>query len=189
MIGSLRGKLILKRPSGIIVEVHGVGYEVHVPFSLLSDLPEEGSEVFLFIHTNVKDDSIELYGFSDEREREVFRTLLGVTGVGPRLALNILSGAKVDSLLSAIDAGDTGLLTALPGVGKKTAQRIIFELREKLPVVETEKDRVFDDALSALVSLGYKKSTARDALEKVYRDGEFKSTEKLLKETLKVLMK
>ncbi|NOY63841.1 MAG: Holliday junction branch migration protein RuvA, partial [Nitrospirae bacterium] len=121
MIGSLRGKLILKRPGGIIVEVHGVGYEVHVPLSLLSDLPEEGGEVFLFIHTNVKDDSIELYGFSDEREREVFRTLLGVTGVGPRLALNILSGAKVDSLLSAIDSGDTGLLTALPGVGKKTA--------------------------------------------------------------------
>ncbi len=189
MIGSLRGKLILKRPRGIIVEAHGVGYEVYVPLSLLSDLPDEGSEVFLFVHTNMKDDSIELYGFSSEREREVFRTLLGVTGVGPRLALNILSGAEVDQLLSAIDSGETGLLTTLPGVGKKTAQRIIFELREKLPVVETEKDRAFDDALAALVSLGYKKSLAREALEKVYQNDSSRSTEELLKETLKVLMR
>ncbi len=189
MIGSLRGRLISKRPQGVIIETSGVGYEVRVPLSLLSDLPDVGKEVFLYIHTNVRDDAIELYGFPGERERDIFRTLIGVSGVGPRVALNILSGTSVDDLLKAIDTEDTALLTTLPGIGKKTAQRIIFELREKLPSSETVKERAFEDALAALVSLGYKKTEAREAIEKVYNKGDAKDVEGIIKESLKVLMK
>ncbi len=186
MIGTLRGKLALKSPEGVVIEAGGVGYEVNVPIGVLSELPEEGEEVFLHIHTNVRDDAIELYGFLDREVRRVFRSLLGVRGVGPRLALNILSGTTVEDFIRAIEAEDVGLLTRLPGVGRKTAQRILLELRERLPTAAEARDRAYEDTLSALVSLGYRKAQAQEALEKAYRSGS-REIETLLKEALKYL--
>jgi len=188
MIGTLRGRLSLKRPECIVVEAGGVGYEVHVPLSVLSDLPEEGGEVFLFIHTNVKDDAIDLYGFLDENGKRVFKSLLGISGVGPRLALNILSGSTVEDFLSAVETEDVGLLTRIPGVGKKTAQRIILELRERLPSAGEKREGAYEDTLSALINLGYKRAHAQEALERAYQRG-IREIENLLKESLKYLNK
>lgn len=188
MIGSLRGRLLIKRADGVIIETGGVGFSVKVPAGILSELPDEGNDIFLFIHTSVKEDSIDLYGFIDETGRSAFRTLLGVTGVGPRLALNILSGSSVDDFLRAVETEDIGLLTRLPGVGKKTAQRIILELREKLPSSGEKKDAAFGDTLSALVNLGYRKAEAQSILEKIYKQG-IRDVESLLKESLKYLNK
>jgi Holliday junction DNA helicase RuvA len=188
MIGLLRGRLTHKRPEHLIVEAGGVGYEVFVPASTLSELPDEGREVLLYIHTNVREDSIELYGFRNERGRRVFRTLLNITGVGPKLALNILSGCSIDDFLLAVESEDVGLLTRLPGVGKKTAQRIIFELREKLPEADRIRDRSYEDTLSALLNLGYKKTLAQEALDRAHKKG-IRDIESLLKESLKYLNK
>lgn len=185
MIGSLRGRLISKKPDNIIIETGGVGYQVMVPINLLSMLPEEGSEVFLHIYTHVREDSLQLYGFPSEEEKKVFTTLLGVTGIGPKMALNILSGFAVKDFMRAIDSEDVALLCRVPGLGKKTAHRLILELREKL-VTKEVKDRVFDDTLSALINLGYKKSEALEALERAYKSGHTR-VEDLLKESLKYL--
>ncbi len=186
MIGTLRGRLSLKRPECIVVEAGGVGYEVSVPLSVLSELPDEGGEVFLFIYTNVKDDAIDLYGFLDDNGKRVFKSLLGITGVGPRLALNILSGSTIEDFLRAVETEDVGLLTRIPGVGKKTAQRIILELREKLPKTGEKKERAYEDTLSALVNLGYKKAHAQEVLDRAYQKG-IREIESLLKESLKYL--
>ncbi|HEB76837.1 MAG TPA: Holliday junction branch migration protein RuvA [Nitrospirae bacterium] len=186
MIGTLRGRLLLKRPECIVIETGGVGYEVSVPLSVLSELPDEGAEVFLFIHTNVKDDAIDLYGFLDENGRRAFRSLLGISGVGPRLALNILSGSTVEDFLRAVETEDVGLLTRIPGVGKKTAQRIILELRERLPAAGGKREAAYEDTLSALINLGYKKALAQEAVERAYRRG-IREIENLLKESLKYL--
>ncbi len=186
MISTLKGILIKRSPEEVVVDVGGVGYEVKVPLSTLSELPAEGKSVFLYIHTSVKEDAIELYGFSEEAERDLFRRLLTVTGVGPKLALNILSGTKVTDLEYAIEKEDVALLTRLPGVGKKTAQRILFELREKLPRRVTEDDRLCMDAVSALVNLGYKKAHAQEAVKKAHDKGH-RDIETILKEALKYL--
>ncbi len=185
MIGSLRGRLILKRPDNIIIETGGVGYHVMVPVNLLSSLPEVGEEVFLHIHTHLREDSLQLYGFSSEEEKRIFTTLLGITGIGPKMALNILSGFTARDFLKAIDSEDVALLCRVPGLGKKTAHRLILELREKL-VTKEVKDRVFDDTLSALINLGYKRSEATDALERAYKGG-YNRVEDLLKEALRYL--
>lgn len=185
MIGSLRGKLISKRPDNIIIETGGVGYQVMVPINLLSTLPEEGEEVFLHIYTHVREDSLQLYGFISDEEKRVFMTLLGITGIGPKMALNILSGFTVRDFMRAIDNEDVALLCRIPGLGKKTAHRLILELREKLLIKEA-RDRVYDDTLSALVNLGYKKTEAIHALEKAYKSG-YTQVEDLLKEALRHL--
>ncbi|RMG71729.1 MAG: Holliday junction branch migration protein RuvA [Nitrospirae bacterium] len=186
MISTLKGKLLKRSPEKVVVDVSGVGYEVKVPLSTLSELPPEGSPVFLYVHTSLRDDAIELYGFSKEEDRELFRKLLTVTGVGPRLALNILSGSSAKDLVHAIEQEDLGLLTRLPGVGRKTAQRILFELKERLPSAEAEVDRASMDALSALVNLGYKKSQASEAVKRAYNNGH-RDVETILKEALKYL--
>ena len=188
MIGSLRGKLISRRPDNVIVEVNGVGYHVNVPLNILSTLPEEGSNVFLYTYTHVREDALQLYGFSTEDEKKIFTTLLGITGVGPKMALNILSGISRNDFVEAIEKEDVALLCRIPGLGKKTAHRLILELRDKLPSAEKPKDRVFDDTLSALVNLGYKKSDAQASLEMAYKKG-IKGIEGLLKESLKYLTK
>lgn len=185
MIGSLRGRLISKRPDNIIIETGGVGYQVMVPINLLSSLPDEGSEVFLHIYTLVREDSLQLYGFPSEEEKRVFTTLLGVTGIGPKMALNILSGFTVKDFMKAIDTEDVALLCRVPGLGKKTAHRLILELREKL-VTKQVKDRVYDDTLSALINLGYKKSEAIEALNRAYKVGCTR-VEELLRESLRFL--
>ncbi|MFA4830097.1 MAG: Holliday junction branch migration protein RuvA [Thermodesulfovibrionales bacterium] len=186
MIGSLRGKLISRRPDNVIVEVNGVGYHVNVPLNILSTLPEEGSNVFLYTYTHVREDALQLYGFSTEDEKKIFTTLLGITGVGPKMALNILSGISRNDFVEAIEKEDVALLCRIPGLGKKTAHRLILELRDKLPSAEKPKDRVFEDTLSALVNLGYKKPVAQESLEMAYKKG-IKGIESLLKESLKYL--
>lgn len=186
MIGSLRGKLISRRPDNVIVEAGGVGYQVNVPLSILSNLPEEGNTVFLNIYTHVREDALQLYGFATEDEKRIFTTLLGVTGIGPKMALNILSGISHDDFMRAIEEEDVALLCRIPGLGKKTAHRLILELREKLPRLGKARDKVFEDTLSALVNLGYKKSEAQESLEMAYKKGH-KDIETLVKESLKYL--
>jgi Holliday junction DNA helicase RuvA len=186
MIGSLRGRLLSRRPDNVIVEAGGVGYHVSVPVNLLSALPPEGSEVFLHIYTHVREDALQLYGFPSEDEKRIFTTLLGVTGVGPKMALNILSGIAVKDFLNALDTEDVAMLCRVPGLGKKTAHRLILELREKLPRARETTDRVFEDTLSALINLGYRKSEAQESLETALKKG-YTQIEDLLKESLKYL--
>lgn len=178
--------MISGRPDGIIVDVNGVGYMVHVPLHVIPELPGEGKEVSLHIHTHVREDSLQLFGFLSEDEKKVFLALLGISGIGPKMALNVLSGISHDDFLNAIEKEDVALLCRIPGLGKKTAHRLILELREKLPSPTGAKDRMFEDTLSALVNLGYKKTIAQDVLEKAYKQG-FGDIENLLRETLKLL--
>lgn len=188
MIASLRGKLISKKPDYLIIEVGGVGYLVNVPFTLLSNLPDEHNDIFLYIYTHVREDAIQLYGFKTDDDRRIFTTLLGVSGIGPKLALSILSTIPSDKFHSAVDSEDVALLCRVPGLGKKTAHRLILELKEKLPSIKEKKDAVYDDTLSALVNLGYKKNLAQEALEKADKSGH-NDIESLLKEALKYLTK
>jgi len=184
MIGSLRGIVQSRRPDNVIIDVNGVGYRVNVPLNILANLPEEGNEVFLHIYTHVREDSLQLFGFTLENEKKIFMVLLGISGIGPKMALNILSGLSYEDFLTALDTEDVAMLCRIPGLGKKTAHRLILELREKLPSVTGIKDRLFEDTLSALVNLGYKKNLAQESLEKTYKQG-FNDIEGLLKETLK----
>jgi len=186
MIASLRGKLVNKKPDNVTIDVSGVGYMVQVPLNTLSLLPDEGKDIFLHIYTHVREDTLQLYGFTSEGEKRIFITLIGITGIGPKMALNILSGISHDDLVHAIETEDVALLCRIPGLGKKTAHRLILELREKLPSAREPVDRIFEDTLSALVNLGYKKTMARESLEKAYRKG-FHDIEGLLKEALKYL--
>lgn len=186
MISSLRGTVQTRKPDNVVIDVHGIGYQVHVPLNILSSLPEDGKEVFLYIYTHVREDALQLFGFTSENEKKIFVVLLGVSGIGPKMALNILSGLSYEDFLNALDTEDVAMLCRIPGLGKKTAHRLILELREKLPSVTGIKDRIFEDTLSALVNLGYKKSMAQEFLEKAYKQG-FNDIEGLLKETLKQL--
>ena len=190
MIGSLRGRLLSKKPGLIMIDVQGVGYEVHMPASAAAGLPEQGEEVSLLIHTHVKEDSIKLYGFGTDHGKQVFGTLLGVNGVGPRLALNVLSAFSGGAFEEAVMMEDVALLSKVPGIGKKTASRIILELKQKLPsIAEGARDAAFEDALSALVNLGYRKAEAGRAIEKARQKAPegAHAVEGLLKEALKEL--
>lgn len=186
MISSLRGKIISRKPDNVVIDVNGVGYQVNVPLSILSNLPEEGNDVFLHVYTHVREDALQLFGFFSEDEKKIFTTLLGITGIGPKMALNILSGISHNDFLHAIEKEDVAMLCRIPGLGKKTAHRLILELREKLPSSSGIQDRLFEDTLSALVNLGYKKNIAQQFLEKTYKKG-LGDIESLLKETLKHL--
>ena len=186
MIGSLRGRIISKKPDNVLVEACGVGYQVQVPLNTLSLLPHEGQEVFLHVYTHVREDAIQLFGFGAEEEKRIFTTLLGVTGIGPKMALNVLSGLSLDEFLTALESEDVAMLCRIPGLGKKTAHRLILELREKLPAAAGPRDRLFEDALSALVNLGYKKNIAQEFLEPVYKAG-CTDIESLIRETLKLM--
>lgn len=186
MIASLRGKLLRKKPDNVTIDVSGVGYMINVALNTLSLLPDEGKDIFLHIYTHVREDTLQLYGFTSEDEKKIFITLISITGIGPKMALNILSGISHDDLIRAIETEDVVYLCRIPGLGKKTAHRLILELREKLPSTRDTIDRIFEDTLSALVNLGYKKITARKSLEKAYRKG-FHDIEGLLKEALKYL--
>jgi Holliday junction DNA helicase RuvA len=188
MIASLRGRLLSKRPDNLIVEVNGVGYSLHVPISTLSSLPDESAEIFLFTYLHVREDVLQLYGFRTEEEKRIFITLIGVSGIGPRIALSILSTIPSDTFYTLVHSEDVESLCRVPGLGKKTAQRIILELREKLPAMKEKRDILYDDTLSALVNLGYKKNIAQDALDRAYGSGPG-DIESLLKEALKYLKK
>ena len=188
MIASLRGKLISKKPDSLIIDVNGVGYSVVAPLTLLSALPELNNDVFIYVHTHVREDALLLFGFGSEDEKKIFTTLIGISGVGPKLALSILSTVSPDNFYNAINSEDVDSLCMVPGLGKKTANRLILELKEKLPSLKEKRDIFYDDTLSALMNLGYKKITAQDALEKAYGKG-LRDIESLLRESLKYLTK
>ncbi len=187
MIGFLRGKVAVIHAGRVIIEVNGIGYQVQMPFSQLDRLPGPGEPLLVHTHLVHKDDSIYLYGFLEERALDIFRMLLGVSGVGPRLALNILSTVPVDELLASISAGDASRLKAVHGVGKKTAARICVDLKEKAakyisvmgePAGEAPAgsrciadQKVLEDAVSALSNLGYRSSEARKAVMDVTEKG------------------
>ena len=175
MIGRLHGKLLEKNPPQILIDVSGVGYEVDVPMSTFCNLPEVGGELTLHTHFVVREDAQLLYGFATLAERTVFRALIKISGVGPKIALALLSGITVDQLKDAVDRGETGLLTKVPGIGKKTAERLVLELKDKLAgtgaataAVPTSGARA--DVAAALIALGYSEREAAAATKKLPED-------------------
>ena len=181
MIARLSGILIEKSITQCVVDVHGVGYRVVVPLTTFYELPEIGQPVVIHIHTHVREDAINLYGFHAQEERAVFQLMISVSGIGPKLAINILSGIAAGELIRAVTEEDLKRLTGIPGVGKKTAERMILEMKDKaakfgretVPVgtvaVKTG-DQVKDDALSALVNLGYKGSAVKEVVDRIMRE-------------------
>jgi Holliday junction DNA helicase RuvA len=171
MIAHLRGKLLAKHPNQAIIETAGVGYDVSITVSTFSDLPGVGSEVALYIHTHVREDLLALYGFLRPSEKTLFEKLIAVSGIGPKLAVTILSGMAADEMVSAIRGNDVARLTRIPGIGKKTAERMVLELRDKLPVQTGSEvaaapvmSPVEEDVLSALMNLGYHRAASEKAL-------------------------
>ena len=190
MIAHLRGKLAQKEPARLIVDVNGVGYEVFIPLTTFTSLPAAGSEVSIDVHTHVREDMIALYGFSTRRERSIFEKLMTISGIGPKLAVTILSGGSVEDLVGAIRRADLARLTAIPGVGKKTAERIILELKDKLQdFAETTKSSVEVDVLSALENLGYNRALAEGALRRAMNGDRDPGFEVLFKNSLQILTK
>jgi len=191
MIAHLRGKLAQKDPARVIVDVNGVGYEVFVPLTTFSALPDTGSEVSIDIHTHVREDIIALYGFSTRRERTIFEKLMTISGIGPKLAVTILSGGSVEDLVGAIKRSDLARLTSIPGVGKKTAERIILELKDKLQdFAESQaKPAVEVDVLSALENLGYNRALAENAVRRATNGDSEPVFEVLFKRSLQILTK
>ena len=195
MIAQLRGTLADKRPNQVLVDVGGVGYLVHIPVSTFYALGDLHSNVTLLIHTQVREDAIALYGFLSSREKHLFELLISASGVGPVLALKILSGMSVDDLVPAVRAGDLVRLTRIPGVGRKTAERMVVELRDKLAAMETPATTrqpvatsgTSADVVSALLNLGYEQHAAEQAVERAGKDGLPESFEALLRATLQQL--
>lgn len=200
MIALLSGKIAYKGISHIVVDTQGVGYRVFIPLTTFYELPEAGEAVTLHIYTSVKEDAINLFGFYTLQERDLFQLMISVSGIGPKVAMNILSGISSSELLEAISGGNLAKLVAIPGIGKKMAERLILELKEKavkkmaadqIPVTDArqkQNDLMREDVLSALVNLGYKTAAARDALDKIARDAEGEpAMDQLLKKALKIL--
>jgi holliday junction DNA helicase RuvA len=174
MIAHLRGRLLTKAPHQAIVDCNGVGYEVSISVTTFTDLPAENAEVALHIYTNVREDQIALFGFSDRQEKKLFERLISVSGIGPKLAITVLSGISAERLVGAIRGNDLGMLTRIPGIGKKTAERVVLELKDKLEdmvaAYAADSKHVAigsagEDALSALVNLGYARPAAQKAVE------------------------
>ncbi len=200
MIAMLSGKIAYKGISHVVVDTQGVGYRVFIPLTTFYALPEADQAITLHIHTSVKEDAIHLFGFYTREERELFQLMISVSGIGPKVALNILSGISSAELLEAISAGNLTRLMAIPGIGRKMAERLILELKEKvmkkmaadaIPAADAKQkqaEMMREDALSALMNLGYKAGAARDALEKAARDlKEEPAMDQLLKKALKIL--
>lgn len=190
MIGRLSGTLLEKRPPLVLVDVQGVGYEIDVPMSSFYNLPALGERVTLLTHFVVREDAQLLYGFLTAKERDAFRVLIRITGVGPKMALSLLSGLSVDELAQAVALQETGRLTRVPGIGKKTAERLLLELKGKLadalPVVASSPAGVAHDALNALLALGYSDKEALPALKQLPED---LSLEDAIRQALKLLAK
>ena len=195
MIAQLRGTLGDKRPNQVLVDVGGVGYLVHIPLSTFYALGDLHSNVTLLIHTQVREDAISLYGFLSAREKHLFELLISASGVGPVLALKILSGMSVDDLVPAVRSGDLARLTRIPGVGRKTAERMIVELRDKLAAMEIHEDArkpvsttgVAGDVVSALLNLGYDQHAAEQAVERAGKNDTSETFEALLRGALQEL--
>ncbi len=189
MIGHLEGQVRELHPGVLLLDVGGVGYEVHVPLSLLPRATR-GVELGLFVHTHVREDALTLFGFLSARERDTFRALLAVAGVGPRTALALLSGLEPDELAAAIDAEQWRRLAAVPGIGRRTAERIIVELKGKLARAErAEAASPRADAISALVNLGYPRRAAEEAIGELARGGEGLELGELIREALRRLVR
>ena len=204
MIAHLSGTLLTKEPNSVIVDVSGVGYEVSIPLSTFYELENEGSNVKLRIYTHVKEDALQLYGFKTERERELFVNFISVSGIGPKLGIALLSGMSADELVASIKNNNLARLTLIPGVGRKTAERLIVDLREKMTAlaasqveevpgrisdlsVHSTEDDVRSQALSGLLNLGYQKSAAEKAIDSVlHEDGEI-TVESVLRRGLRKL--
>jgi Holliday junction DNA helicase RuvA len=199
MIARLSGILIEKSVTQCIVDVHGVAYRVVIPLTTFYELSEIGQPVVIHIHTHVREDAIHLYGFHVQADREVFELMISVSGIGPKLAINVLSGIAAGELVRAVNEEDLKRLTGIPGVGKKTAERMILELKDKMAKIgreippggtDTSKagGQVKDDALSALVNLGYKGSAVKEVVDRIIREAqEPPSLDRLLKQALRVL--
>ena len=199
MIARISGILVQKSVTHCVVDVHGTGYHLIVPLSTFYELPEENQPVVLHVHTHVREDAINLYGFHTGIEREVFQLMISVSGIGPKLAVNILSGIAAGELIRAVAGGDLKRLTGIPGVGRKTAERMILELKDKAAKLDRDEvaagkvavkpgEQVKEDALSALVNLGYKGSAVKDAVDRIVREApEPLSLDRLLKQALRVL--
>jgi len=180
MIAHLRGKLIARHPNQVIVDAMGVGYDVTISVPTFSELPPAGGEVALHIHTHVREDQIALYGFLRPEEKHLFEKLISVSGIGPKLAITILSGMATDEMTSAIRGNDVARLTKIPGIGRKTAERMVLELRDKLPPIGSDQVHVMpslsaiqEDVLSALMNLGYQRASAEKAISSVEKNGSF----------------
>jgi Holliday junction DNA helicase RuvA len=194
MIAHLRGKLIAKHPNQAVVEAGGVGYDVTISVPTFSELPAAGHEVALFIHTHVREDAIALFGFLRAEEKQLFEKLISVSGIGPKLAITILSGMPTPDMVSAIRGNDVARLTRIPGIGKKTAERMVLELRDKLEGFGTAPATpaatpAEEDVLSALVNLGYQRAAAERAVASATRAGNGASFDALFRDSLAALSK
>lgn len=201
MIAHLSGKVLLKQPNTVVIDVSGVGYEVTIPVSTFYELGDVGDSVALRVHTHVREDALQLFGFRTGREKDLFLKLTSISGIGPKLAITILSGMSADELVPAIRGNDLARLTAIPGIGRKTAERIVVELRDKLTAYAAEAaedtsavrsvakaaDDVRDDVVSALLSLGYQRAQAEKAVQRVLERESDRSIEHVLRESLKLL--
>ncbi len=193
--------MLLKQPNTLVIDVSGVGYEVTIPVSTFYDVGEVGEPVSLRVHTHVREDAIQLFGFRTGREKDLFLRLTSVSGIGPKLAITILSGMSPEELIPAIRTNDLGRLTSIPGIGKKTAERLVIELRDRMaalsaPEIEEQyaaargqagPDSVRDDVVAALLSLGYQKAQAEKAVSRVLERESDRSIEHVLRESLKLL--
>jgi holliday junction DNA helicase RuvA len=196
MIAHLRGKLLAKHPNQAIVETYGVGYDVTISVPTFSEMPAAGAEVALHIHTHVREDALNLYGFLRLTEKHLFEKLLSVSGIGPKLAITILSGMPVDEMVGAIRGGDVARLTRIPGIGKKTAERMVLELRDKLPAPTGAPETsmaatspIEEDVISALVNLGYQRPAAEKALLGARNTGSSQSFDAMFRHALGALSK
>ena len=197
MIAWLRGRLLEKRPNRLIVEVQGLGYDVQVPLSTFYQVGDPPAEVTLRIHTHVREDTLALFGFATELELQIFERLIAISGIGPRLAIGVLSGIEPLDLIDAVRHGDIGRLTAIPGVGKKTAERIGLELKDRLPAITpaaiatgasaAPEDGLRGDVLSALMNLGYHRPLAEKAIERAIKASPDRTFEHILKQSLREL--
>lgn len=196
MIAHLRGKLLSKHPNQAILETAGVGYDVTISVPTFSGLPAVGAEVALHVHTHVREDALALYGFLHSSEKLLFEKLITVSGIGPKLAITILSGMAADEMVGAIRGNDIARLTRIPGIGRKTAERMVLELRDKLPEAGPAAapavaavSAVEEDVLSALVNLGYQRAAAEKALAVATKNGKSGSFDTLFREALAALSK
>ncbi|HTI42413.1 MAG TPA: Holliday junction branch migration protein RuvA [Vicinamibacterales bacterium] len=199
MIAFLRGRVFDKHPNRIIVDVAGVGYEVHVPLSTYYDVGDAGAEIALHVHTHVREDALQLYGFLTSLEQVLFERLIAISGIGPKLAIAVLSGIDSGELVTSVQRGDVARLTSIPGIGKKTAERIVLELKDRLRDVgavnidgveqKTTGDQLRDDLLSALENLGYHRPLAEKAVDAVRARDDAAGFEAALKGALRELMR
>jgi Holliday junction DNA helicase RuvA len=195
MIAHLRGRLLEKHPTHLILEASGVGYEVAISIPSFSGLPAEGAEVSLYVHTHVREDVLALYGFLHREEKQLFERLIGVSGIGPKLAMTVLSGIAPGAFVEALRGNDLTALTRIPGVGKKTAERMVLELRDKLEGLTAapapaSASRMEEDVISALVNLGYQRQLAEAAAKNaISQFGAGGSFEEIFRETMGLMRK